>query len=157
MLVGAERPRGEEEDASDANFSIAAPKIELPKGLGAPLGRGGKFSANPYTGTTTLIGTSPGRASLRPKRALRHDLGAGNSSSSIERTSSIPSISRTTDEGLSQCRDNLQHERRYQVKPRHRMVVTEETHTLPTSASRHYEHAARMYGWLEAHHGETKH
>ena len=40
--------------ASSDEFSVSAPKVELPKGGGAIKGIGEKFAANPVTGTGSM-------------------------------------------------------------------------------------------------------
>ena len=68
-------------NASSDEFSVSAPKVELPKGGGAIKGIGEKFAANPVTGTGSMsvpIATSPGRAGFGPQLSLSYDSGAGN-------------------------------------------------------------------------------
>src|SRR5688500_3578966 len=67
--------------SDDRPFTVAAPRIELPKGGCAIRGIGEKFAANPVTGTgstTVPIATSPGRAGFGPQLALSYDSGSGN-------------------------------------------------------------------------------
>ena len=70
---------------------------------------GEKFAANPVTGTgsmTVPIAVSPGRSGFGPQLALSYDSGSGNGSFGIGWSLSLPSITRKTDKGLPQYRDN---------------------------------------------------
>lgn len=81
-------------------FTLAPPKIELPKGGGAIRGIGEKFTANPVTGTGTIsvpVATSPGRSGFGPQLALTYDSGAGNGPCGIGWSIPQPQITRKTD------------------------------------------------------------
>ncbi|WP_037456401.1 SpvB/TcaC N-terminal domain-containing protein, partial [Sinorhizobium fredii] len=85
------------------------PAITLPKGGGALRGIGEKFAANLVTGTGTLsvpIATSPSRSGFAPHLSLSYDSGTGNGPFGLGWTLSLPSISRKTDKGLPEYRDN---------------------------------------------------
>src|SRR6266850_1276048 len=85
-----------------------APAIVLPKGGGAIRGIGEKFAANPVTGTgsTTIpIATTPGRGGFGPALSLSYDSGSGNGSFGLGWSLSIPAITRKTDKGIPQYRD----------------------------------------------------
>lgn len=87
---------------------ISAPVINLPKGGGAIRGIGEKFAANPVTGTgsmTVPIATSPGRSGFGPQLTLSYDSGAGNGPFGFGWHLSLPNITRKTDKGLPQYRD----------------------------------------------------
>lgn len=89
--------------SSSEEFSVSAPKVELPKGGGAIRGIGEKFAANPVTGTGSMsvpIATSPGRAGFGPQLSLSYDSGAGNGVFGFGWNLSMPSITRKTDKGL---------------------------------------------------------
>lgn len=82
-----------------------APAVNLPKGGGAIMGIGEKFSANPVTGTGSLsvpIFTSPGRSGFGPQLSLSYDSGAGNGPFGFGWTLALPGITRKTDKGLPQ-------------------------------------------------------
>jgi RHS repeat-associated protein len=84
-------------------------QITLPKGGGAIRGIGEKFAASPVTGTgsmTVPIHTSPGRSGFGPQLSLSYDSGRGNSPFGFGWSLDVPSISRKTDKGLPQYRDN---------------------------------------------------
>ena len=94
----------------EANGSVPliAP-ITLPKGGGAIRGIGEKFGTNPVTGTASIsipIFTSPGRTGFGPALALHYDSGAGNGVFGLGWNLPIPSVSRKTDKGLPQYRDD---------------------------------------------------
>src|ERR1700689_4223671 len=94
-----------QEDASP----FAAPQLTLPKGGGAIRGIDEKFSANPVTGTGSLsvaLPLSPGRSGFGPKLSLSYDSGTGNGIFGMGWSLSLPSITRRTDKGLPQYRDN---------------------------------------------------
>ncbi|MDB4891181.1 MAG: insecticidal toxin complex protein TcdB family [Gemmatimonadetes bacterium] len=94
---------------SDDNFLVQAPSISLPKGGGAIRGIGEKFGANPVTGTgsTTIpIFASPGRLGFGPQLALSYDSGSGNGPFGLGWSIPIPSITRKTDKGLPEYRDD---------------------------------------------------
>src|SRR2546422_7404275 len=85
------------------------PAIALPKGGGAIRGVGEKFAANPVTGTgsiTVPIATSPGRSGFGPQLSLTYDSGSGNGPFGFGWTLALPGISRKTDKGLPQYRDD---------------------------------------------------
>ena len=89
--------------------AFAAPSISLPKGGGAIRGIGEKFAANPVTGTASMsvpIATSAGRSGFGPQLALSYDSGAGNGPFGFGWSLAIPSITRKTDKGLPQYRDD---------------------------------------------------
>jgi len=91
------------EGADSKDFSVSAPKVELPKGGGAIRGIGEKFGVNPVTGTGSMsvpIATSPGRAGFSPQLSLSYDSGAGNGIFGFGWSLSMPSITRKTDKGL---------------------------------------------------------
>ncbi|MFL6253729.1 MAG: SpvB/TcaC N-terminal domain-containing protein [Pyrinomonadaceae bacterium] len=86
-----------------------APSLSLPKGGGAIRGIGEKFAANPVTGTGSLsvpIYVSPGREGFNPSLTLSYDSGAGNGLFGLGWSLSLPSITRKTDKGLPQYRDD---------------------------------------------------
>jgi Salmonella virulence plasmid 65kDa B protein len=94
---------GAQDSSTDANFSVNAPKITLPKGGGAISGIGEKFAANPVTGTGTMavpVFTSPSRAGFGPQLSLAYDSGAGNGPFGFGWSLSLPSITRRTEKGL---------------------------------------------------------
>src|SRR5256885_14725285 len=85
------------------------PTISLPKGGGAIRSIGEKFAANPVTGTgsmTVPIATSPGRSDFGPQLSLSYDSGAGNGAFGFGWHLTLPAITRKTDKGLPQYRDN---------------------------------------------------
>src|SRR6516165_7014816 len=105
-----ENSRTEQRGSSDEKFTIKAPQITLPKGGGAISGIGEKFAANPVTGTgsmTVPIFTSPGRSGFGPQLSLSYDSGAGNGPFGFGWSLSLPSITRKTDKGLPQYRDDI--------------------------------------------------
>jgi RHS repeat-associated protein len=88
---------------------VAAPAVSLPKGGGAIRGIGEKFGANPVTGTGSIsvpIGLSPGRSGFAPSLSLQYDSGAGNGIFGIGWSLSLPEITRRTDRGIPQYREN---------------------------------------------------
>lgn len=94
------------EEAKDQRSS--PPALSLPKGGGAIRGIGEKFGANPVTGTSSLsvpIAVSPGRSGFGPQLSLSYDSGAGNGSFGLGWNLSLPAITRKTDKGLPQYRD----------------------------------------------------
>jgi RHS repeat-associated protein len=97
------------EKGGSATGSIgAAPVISLPKGGGAIRGIGEKFAANPVTGTgsmTVPVATSPGRSGFGPQLSLSYDSGAGNGPFGFGWRISLPSITRTTEQGLPKYQD----------------------------------------------------
>jgi RHS repeat-associated protein len=95
-------------ESSDTNRN-PLPAISLPKGGGAIRGIGEKFAANPVTGTgsmTVPIATSPGRSGFGPQLSLTYDTGAGNGPFGFGWNLTLPAITRKTDKGLPQYRDN---------------------------------------------------
>lgn len=87
------------------------PQISLPKGGGAIRGIDEKFAANPVTGTGSLsiaLPVSPGRSGFGPKLSLEYDSGSGNGVFGFGWKLSLPSITRRTDKGLPQYRDNVE-------------------------------------------------
>ena len=104
---GQERDRSAKQ-RTDAPFTVSAPKVELPKGGGAIRGIGEKFSANPVTGTGSMvvpISTSPGRASFGPQLSLSYDSGSGNGPFGFGWSLTLPQVTRKTDKGLPQYDD----------------------------------------------------
>src|SRR5437763_16873973 len=88
---------------------VAAPTLSLPKGGGAIRGIGEKFGANPVTGTgsmTVPIATSPGRSGFGPQLSLSYGSGADNGPFGLGWNLSLPTITRKTDKGLPQYRDD---------------------------------------------------
>src|SRR5262250_121320 len=93
----------------EQQFRVEAPQLTLPKGGGAIRGIGEKFAANLVTGTgamTVPIATSPGRSGFGPQLALSYDSGSGNGPFGFGWSLSLPSITRKTDKGLPQYRDD---------------------------------------------------
>lgn len=91
--------------------AIEAPAISLSKGGGAIRGMGEKFAANPVTGTGSMsvpIATSPGRSGFGPELSLSYDSGAGNGPFGFGWNLSIPSITRKTDKGLPQYKEDTE-------------------------------------------------
>jgi RHS repeat-associated protein len=96
-------------DAQGKDSSFQAPAINLPKGGGAIRGIGEKFAANPVTGTgsmTVPIAVSPGRSGFGPQLSLAYDSGSGNGPFGVGWNLSLPQITRKTDKGLPQYRDD---------------------------------------------------
>src|SRR6185503_20716485 len=80
-----------------------------PKGGGAVRGIGEKFAANPVTGTGSLnvpLSVSPARSEFGPQLSLSYDSGSGNGIFGFGWSLSLPSITRKTDKGLPQYRDD---------------------------------------------------
>jgi hypothetical protein len=106
MLINARSENGSQlaktgEKPSDRNNAV--PAISLPRGGGAIKGIGEKFSANPVTGTGSLIVpifATPGRSGFSPQLSLSYDSEAGNGPFGLGWRLSVPSISRKTDKGL---------------------------------------------------------
>src|SRR5438270_8592351 len=95
-------------ESSDTNRN-PLPTISLPKSGGAIRGIGEKFAANPITGTgsmTVPIATSPGRSGFGPQLSLTYDSGTGNGPFGLGWNLTLPAITRKTDKGLPQYRDN---------------------------------------------------
>jgi RHS repeat-associated protein len=106
--MGPQRSIEDQKSASRQSFQVAAPQLTLPKGGGAIRGIGEKFAANPVTGTgsmTVPIYTSPGRSGFGPQLSLSYDSGRGNSPFGFGWSLDLPSITRKTDKGLPQYRD----------------------------------------------------
>ena len=85
------------------------PAISLPKGGGAVRGIGEKFAANPVNGTGSLtvpVTLSPGRSGFGPALSLSYDSGSGNGPFGLGWSLGLPSITRKTDKGLPQYRDD---------------------------------------------------
>ncbi len=94
--------------SSGPSHVLSPPSVSLPKGGGAIRGIGEKLSANPFTGSATFtipIFTSPGRAGFQPELNLTYSAGSGNSPFGLGWSLSVPSITRKTDKGLPQYRD----------------------------------------------------
>jgi RHS repeat-associated protein len=94
--------------AQEATSPFKPPQLSLPKGGGAIRGIDEKFSANPVTGTGSLsiaLPLSPGRSGFGPKLSLNYDSGTGNGIFGVGWDLSAPSITRRTDKGLPQYRD----------------------------------------------------
>ena len=94
--------------ASDKSGLVSSPSISLPKGGGAIRGIGGKFAANPVTGTGSLsvpIATSPGRSGFGPQLSLTYDSGSGNRPFGFGWNLLLPLITRKTDKGLPKYQD----------------------------------------------------
>jgi hypothetical protein len=110
MMVENTTPSSREGNAPQENTSpFSPPQIALPKGGGAIRGIDEKFSANPVTGTGSLsvaLPLSPGRSGFGPKLSLNYDSGNGNGIFGMGWSVSMPSITRRTDKGLPQYRDN---------------------------------------------------
>jgi len=84
------------------------PKVTMPKGGGAIRGIGEKFSVNGATGTSELripLALSPGRTGFTPGLELSYNSGSGNGPFGFGWHLSLPSITRKTDKGLPQYRD----------------------------------------------------
>lgn len=85
------------------------PTIALPKGGAAIRSMGEKFAANPVTGTGSMsvpIATSTGRSGFGPRLSLSYDSGSGNGPFGFGWSLSLRSITRKTDKGLPQYRDD---------------------------------------------------
>ena len=94
--------------SSEEQFRLEAPQISLPKGGGAIRGIGEKFAANPVTGSGSMtipIFTSPGRSGFGQQLALSYDSGSGNGPFGLGWNLPIPAITRKTEKGLPQYRD----------------------------------------------------
>ena len=86
----------------------ASAPISLPKGGGAIQGIGETFQPNLFTGTGNFsvpIFTSPGRNGSEPQLTLPYSTGNGNSPFGLGWKLSIPRITRKTEKGLPQYRD----------------------------------------------------
>lgn len=96
------------ESRSDGEQQLAMPSISLPKGGGAIRGMGEKFTANPVTGTGSMlvpIAMSPGRSGFGPQLSISYDSGAGNGPFGFGWSLSLPAITRKTDKGLPLYQD----------------------------------------------------
>ncbi|PRQ02182.1 Mono(ADP-ribosyl)transferase SpvB [Enhygromyxa salina] len=92
---------------SDPTSSFA-PSISLPTGGGALRSIGEKFSPNPFTGGGSMsvpIASSPGRGGFGPELSLSYSSGLGNGPFGIGWMLGVPAISRKTDKGLPEYRD----------------------------------------------------
>lgn len=81
----------------------SVPAISLPKGGGAIHGIGEKFTANPATGTGSMIvpmAISPSRSGFAPQLSLAYDSGAVNGPFGFGWSLSLPAITRKTDKEL---------------------------------------------------------
>ncbi|EDM79665.1 hypothetical protein PPSIR1_16425 [Plesiocystis pacifica SIR-1] len=86
-----------------------APSISLPTGGGALRSIGEKFSPNPFTGGGSMavpIATSPGRGGFGPSLSLSYSSGLGNGPFGLGWMLGVPAISRKTDKGLPEYRDD---------------------------------------------------
>lgn len=93
------------------DYQIHSPGISLPKGGGAIRGLGEKFSANPVTGTGSMIvpiATSLGRSGFGPQLSLSYDSSSGNGPFGFGWSLALPSISRKTDKGLAKYQDAVE-------------------------------------------------
>ncbi len=96
-----------EQSSREAN-GFSPPAISLPKGGGAIHGVGEKFAANPVNGSGSMtipVIVSAGRAGFSPQLSLSYDSGSGNGPFGFGWSLSIPAITRKTDKGLPQYRD----------------------------------------------------
>jgi len=101
-VKGAVKAADPEQKPQDT-FTVAAPKVTLPKGGGAISGIGEKFTANAVTGTGSLsvpIALSPGRGGFGPQLSLSYDSGSGNGPFGLGWSMALPAITRRTDKGL---------------------------------------------------------
>src|SRR2546422_9037179 len=108
-MLDAKTTAGRGQEAANDKAAPSTPAISLPKGGGAIRGMGEKFAANPVPGTgsmTVPIATSPGRSGFGPQLSLSYDSGAGNGPFGFGWNLSLPTITRKTDKGLPQYRDN---------------------------------------------------
>lgn len=106
----AQSSPGSEPDTNNRD-SLQVPSISLPNGGGTISGMGEKFAANPVTGTgsmTVPIPTSPGRSGFGPELSLAYDSASGNGPFGFGWSLSLPSITRKTDKGLPQYRDEIE-------------------------------------------------
>ncbi|MBP1990486.1 SpvB/TcaC N-terminal domain-containing protein [Paenibacillus eucommiae] len=89
--------------------AFASPTLSLPKGGGAIRGIAEKFAVNPATGTASMtvpLPVSPGRGGFGPELALSYDSGSGNGPFGFGWSLSLPAITRKTDGGLPEYRDD---------------------------------------------------
>ncbi len=101
-------PNSEKSFQFGSNFGHAIPSINLPKGGGSIRGMGEKFAANPATGTGSVsipIISSPSRGGTGPSLALQYDSGAGNGVFGIGWSLAPDAITRKTERGIPQYRD----------------------------------------------------
>src|SRR5262249_54362147 len=106
-----EKHAPQQSPTSSANGQVAVPSISLPKGGGAIRGMGEKFAASPVPGTGSMsvpIAVSSGRGGFDPQLALSYDSAAGNGPFGLGWSLSLPAITRKTDKGLPQYRDDLE-------------------------------------------------
>ena len=85
-----------------------APSVSLPTGGGALRSIGEKFSSNLFTGAGTMtvpIATSPGRGGFGPTLALDYSTGFGNGPFGLGWQLGVPAISRKTEKGVPEYRD----------------------------------------------------
>ena len=102
---------GSSQENAENKGRVNAPIISLPKGGGAITGIGEKFSANPVTGTGALsfpLPLSPGRSGFTPALTLAYDSGNGNGPFGLGWKLDYPVITRRTERGLPQYRDDQQ-------------------------------------------------
>src|SRR5207245_7666044 len=110
--VESERVRTPGKD-DDARAQSPLPAVSVPKGGGAIRGIGEKFTANPVTGTGSLmvpIPTSPGRSGFGPELSLSYDSGAGNGPFGFGWSLALPAITRKTEKGLPRYRDDQEYD-----------------------------------------------
>ncbi|MBS0423447.1 MAG: toxin [Proteobacteria bacterium] len=103
--AGGNGDRGSNSETSP--FSV--PSINLPKGGGAIRGVDEKFTTNPVTGSGSLsipFPISPGRSGFGPQLSLNYDSSAGNGVFGMGWNLLLPAITRRTDKGIPQYRDN---------------------------------------------------
>jgi hypothetical protein len=101
-------PGGGPDGRLPEDFRVTAPTVSLPKGGGAIQGIGEKVTANPVTGSATVLlplPLTPGRGGVTPALSLSYDSGAGNGPFGQGFRLSIPSIRHKTDKGLPRYLD----------------------------------------------------
>src|SRR5262249_48133998 len=94
-------------DADD--FFVRRPEVSLPRGGGAIRGLGETFSTNPVTGSGALaipVAVSPGRGGFSPQPTLSYDSAAGNGPFGWGWSLGLAAITRKTEKGLPQYRDD---------------------------------------------------
>jgi RHS repeat-associated protein len=111
LAIRPEASTGDQASPREATPKAAdsLPHVELPRGGGAIRGIGEKFSVNAITGTSALsipLSFSPGRSGFTPALGLNYDSGSGNGPFGFGWKLSLPSITRKTDKGLPQYRDD---------------------------------------------------
>ncbi len=97
--------------ASSGSAPFSPPHVTLPKGGGALRGIGEKFSANPVTGTGSIvvpIALSRARSGFGPDLALSYDSGSGNGPFGLGWHLALPAITRRTDRGLPRYDDTAE-------------------------------------------------